>query len=943
MIKTFTLRTVLCATVLSYFGITTLNAQTHAPVKTKNNVAEYAEKTVVFRVLPQFRNECADASIADAAMQSVFVKLGMPVYSKLYPRHKQPETQYNQNGDPLIDLSLIYEIHYNANINVYEAAKMLMHTGKLMYAEPHYIYRTTFTPNDPQAAAQYHLTKINAYNGWNVEQGDTNVVIGIVDTGTDPTHPDLAANLKHNYADPINGLDDDGDGYIDNYSGWDVSEVDNDPTVDASDHGSHVSGCADAVTNNGIGVAASGFKCKFLPVKVAKATSTNAIDNGYEGIVYAADHGCNVINCSWGGPGGGSYAQNVIDYATFNKNVTVIVSAGNNNNEVPQYPAAFDNVFAIGSTNSTDSKSNFSTYGYFVDMCAPGSSILATVYPSSYTQMSGTSMASPIAAGCAAIIKSHFPTFTALQVGEQMRVTCDNIYGVGGNATYQNKLGKGRINMYKALTQGSPSIRFLHMQAHDGNDDAFVSGDTIRITGVFKNYLSPTTNLTATLSTASTFVTVLNSTVSLGAIATLDSMDNYSNAYMVKINPTAPLNSSVLFKITYSDGTYTDFEIFYMPVNVDYINVNINQVATTITSKGRIGWNDDGQIGGLGFVYKGSNMIYDGGLMIGKNTSTVSDVIRGTGTANDADFGSTSAVQQLIPALKSDFDTKGVFSDNISTTPLNISVAHKSYAWSNAGDDKYIIVQYTIKNKGTAAITNLYAGTCFDWDIMNYALNRASVDNTLRMGYAYSTEVAGLYGGSKLLTGGGFNHYALDNYATPPGGSIDISDGYDTGEKYTSLSTQRTDAGTVGNGNDILDVVSTGPYTINGGDSITVAFAIIAGDDLADLTLSATNAQIKYDGISGLTNLSANSFALSVVPNPASSAAQIKFNLTANDHINISIYDALGNKVVAVADKDYSQGNHTIDLNTFHLNAGIYYAQLNNGSSNAAIKFTIVK
>src|SRR5205085_2573597 len=182
-------------------------------VKKKNlaDKPQYLDKTVVFRVKPQYRNDCAIAGINDADLQKVFSALGTANYSKIYPRHKQPESEYNQYRQPLVDLSLIYELHYTANVSVETAAKKLMQTGKVLYADPHYIYALDYTPNDPQISQQYHLNKINAYAGWDVEKGDTNVVIGIVDSGTDPDHPDLAANLKHNYADPVNGTDDDAD------------------------------------------------------------------------------------------------------------------------------------------------------------------------------------------------------------------------------------------------------------------------------------------------------------------------------------------------------------------------------------------------------------------------------------------------------------------------------------------------------------------------------------------------------------------------------------------------------------------------------------------------------------------------------------------------------------------------------------------------------------
>ncbi|HQV01828.1 MAG TPA: S8 family serine peptidase, partial [Bacteroidia bacterium] len=334
------------------------------------------------------------------------------------------------------------------------------------------------------------------------------------------------------------------------------------------------------------------------------------------------------------------------------------------NTEDINYPAGYANVFSIASTNSSDGKSSFSSYGATIDMCAPGSGIQSTVYNNSYTQMSGTSMASPIAAGCAALVKSQFPNYTGQQVGEQLRVTCDNIYGVGINSQYLNKLGTGRINLFEALTNTTtPSIRFTHQLATDNNDNTFVNGDTVRLSGVHKNFLAPTTNLTATLSTTNPIVTILNNTINLGVVNTLDSVNNVANPFTFKINATAGLNAKVQFKLTYNDGTYQDVEMIIMTVNVDYINFSVNNIATTVTSKGRIGFNNDNNADGQGFMYDGENLMYDGGLMIGNSSSAVSDVIRGTGSGNDADFQSINRIQQLLPAATSNFDTYGFMSD----------------------------------------------------------------------------------------------------------------------------------------------------------------------------------------------------------------------------------------------------------------------------------------
>jgi len=397
-------------------------------------------------------------------------------------------------------------------------------TGKLEYAEPKYTHKLYLTPNDPSITNQNAwLTKINAFNAWNTSTGDTNVVIGTVDSGTDIDHPDLVGNLKINYAQPVNGIDDDNDGYIDNYRGWDMSENDNNANVDNSDHGSHVSGCAAAVSNNGIGVASAGFKCKFLPVKCAKQTSTTSIDNGYEGIVYAANHGCNIINCSWGGGSAGKTGLDAVTYATINKNCLVMAAAGNDNADITGYPAGYQYVTSVATTNNSDIKASFSTYNYTVDVSAPGNNIYATLYDNAYGNNSGTSMATPIAAGAAALIKSVSPTYTGLQIGEQLRVTCSNIYNISFNVNYINKMGKGRINMGNSLTQSVPSVRMEPINITDGNDNAFVALDTLKIAGNFLNYLAATGNCNVTLTAQSNaqYVTIINPSFSIGTLATL--------------------------------------------------------------------------------------------------------------------------------------------------------------------------------------------------------------------------------------------------------------------------------------------------------------------------------------------------------------------------------------------------------------------------------------
>lgn len=904
--------------------------------------SEIMSRTVVFRVNPAFRSLCTDQEIRSAAFTKVISTLGDVKVEKMFPRHLPPASATNERGEPLVDLSLIYEMHYTASADLVKTINALLRTGLFLYAEPKFIPTTQYNPNDPQTSLQYFLTKINAYAGWDVHKGDTSTVIGITDTGTDMDHPDLASNMKRNWADPIDGVDNDNDGYTDNFTGWDLGEADNNPAVGANDHGSHVSGCADAVTDNGTGVASPGFYCKYMPVKIADGSG--ALTKAYEGIVYAADAGCQIINCSWGGSGGSTLGQNIIDYATFTKNSLVIAAAGNNNSLQLFYPAAYDNVLSVASTGNSDTKSVFSNFGTYIDVCAPGSGIYSAQWDNSYQQQSGTSMASPVAAGCAAIIKSYFPSYTALQVGEQLRVTCDNIYGLAGNAGYQNQLGKGRINLYNALTQSGPSIRMKNIVVADNNDNILIVGDTMRISGDIINYLAATTNLVVTVTSTSPYISIIDGTTTVGALSTLATSNNGVDPFTIRILPGTPQNTSIPLTFEFNDGAYSDYQPYAVTVNVDYLNITINDVYTTNSSKGRICYNGTSQAEGLGFNYQqNGSLAYETGFMLGIS-GNVADNVRGASAGvTDEDFNPLFTIQKHEPGIWSDYDTYGSFNDATNGAgALNFTTNYRTMSWGDAPFAKFHIFEYTIHNTGGTTRNNVYGGIFSDWDIQTYANNKIDEDAGLKMGYTYCTDANGLYAGIKLLTStGGFRHYGVDNI-TGGGGGVNLFDGYSDSEKYTTLSTNRATAGGTGTGNDVIDIVGTGPFTLAPGDSVVVAFALIAGDELSDLQNSAQQAQIKYDLVTGIQQVDASGITLADAwPNPSTGLVQIPVYMTFSNEVNMEVYDNFGRLISTRSLGRLGAGAHTISVDLSTLATGLYHYRLfNNGG---AVSGTIQK
>ena len=260
---------------------------------------DYLQKTIIVKVRPEYASMCALNTIENPVFKKLYVEISGVGLMKKFPFVKAPQKSMNEKGERLIDLTLIYQFSYSGNLSLEKTINKFLNTQLFEYVEPHYLPHLCYTPNDTLLSSQYGIVNIQAENAWSVNtttaRGDTNVVIGITDTGTDPLHNDLKTQIKHNYSDVPGGGDTDGDGYLDNFSGWDLGENDNDPTWTANPHGVHVSGIAAAAVDNITGVAGVGFKCKFLPVKIADAGG--ALTQAYEGVVYAADHGCAIISC----------------------------------------------------------------------------------------------------------------------------------------------------------------------------------------------------------------------------------------------------------------------------------------------------------------------------------------------------------------------------------------------------------------------------------------------------------------------------------------------------------------------------------------------------------------------------------------------------------------------------------------------------------------------
>jgi len=407
-------------------------------------------------------NQLAHPSLTDLPIKTV---------KRKYPHSAKPKDgQTDSHGNAFIDLTRTYKLELNESSNLDEVIAKLSSSNAFDWVEATTYAQSFYDPNDPQVGTLDHLLHANIYAAWDSTMGDTNVVMGITDTSFDLLHEDLQGNLKYNYADPVNGTDDDNDGYIDNYRGWDIWGNDNNVFFTNDWHGTGVLAVAAATTDNNVGLSGVGFKCKYLPVKIANDASngntTIITAQGHDAIVYCADRDCKVINCSWGTLTFSNDGQDAVNYATINKDAVVVASAGNTNAEEFRYPASFQRALSVTGVRNSDQFNNGVntpfTRSDSVDICAQGYNVMATATVGAsggqevYQTTGGTSIAAPIVSGVVALVRSAYPCLTAEEAMNLIISTAADIESVGTNSNYAGKIGK-RIDAYAAL-QNNPCL-----------------------------------------------------------------------------------------------------------------------------------------------------------------------------------------------------------------------------------------------------------------------------------------------------------------------------------------------------------------------------------------------------------------------------------------------------------------------------------------------------
>ena len=338
---------------------------------------------------------------------------------------------------------------------------------EVLYAEPDLQLRIAQgqagprvdVPNDFEFGRQWSLRNtgqtggragadIGALGAWQFSTGSSSVVVAIVDTGVDFFHPDLEANLWTNPREiPGNGIDDDGNGYVDDVHGYDFVSDDADP-MDDNVHGTHVAGILGAVGNDENGIAGVAWSVGMMALKAFDETGSGTLDDTLSAIAYARAAGARVINASWGTTTR-SRALDELVAESIQSGIVFVAAAGNNGTDARFFPAAVPDAIAVGATDANDVSPTFSNYGSFVDLVAPGDAIESTIPNASWAVLSGTSMAAPHVSGVVALMLARRPGFTPSEIATILRSTADEV-------VTDRYTGAGRLNAARALSIEEP-------------------------------------------------------------------------------------------------------------------------------------------------------------------------------------------------------------------------------------------------------------------------------------------------------------------------------------------------------------------------------------------------------------------------------------------------------------------------------------------------------
>ena len=464
------------------------------------------------------------------------------------------------------DLSKIYYGSFSGDKSPLQVSKSLEGNPLIEYAEPKYTQQLYTIPND----SLFHIQKnyfdiIHVPSVWEFVHGEnSDIILAVVDAGTDIRHSDLSDNIWSNLQEinGIAGLDDDRNGFIDDFHGWNFAQNSGDPTGIGTmpfnaDHGTYISGIVSAISNNKKGISGTSWNATIMPVNAASESKDRVISYGYEGILYAAQNGADVINCSWGSLSKSNFARDILNFAN-SVGAVVVGAAGNSGSGSEFFPSAYNNVISVTATDSSDQLWESSNFGSFIDLAAPGTAILSTLANERYGYADGTSAAAALVSGSIGLMMVFKPEWNSTQITQQLLLTSDSLY------FESRQIHVGRINLYRAITERPVSIQFLGHTYNDANGNQVIeNGESVHLNIQIVNHLTPISNATLILTSPSDYITFIKDTITVSSISTLEHFIS-EESYVFVVDKDIPNKININFNLKIQADGYQKRQNFFL-------------------------------------------------------------------------------------------------------------------------------------------------------------------------------------------------------------------------------------------------------------------------------------------------------------------------------------------------------------------------------------------
>lgn len=806
------------------------------------------------------------------------------------------------------------------------ARKITRLCGDIELAEPIPVpMPTADMPNDSLASQQRMLTTIRIAEAWQVEPGDTTIRIGISDSGVKTDHEDLVDVIWTNHAEiPDNDIDDDGNGYVDDYRGYSFTFNDDktrpgDPFHPSNGHGTGVAGICGAATNNGIGIAGVAGNARLVPIKTMP-NGTSGIVYGYESIMYCAVTGINIVNCSWGGFTYTCTNERVIEYA-IKRGTAIVAAAGNHGTTAAFYPAAYNGVLSVGVVNPADEVVPMSARGA-VDVMAPGHESITTANDGTYGPFCCTSGSAPIVSGVLGLVMSRHRQLSPAQACALATVAVVDIAEVNPSVA---ALVPGRIDALKAVTMRPDSVPALELVTDTVmhlERERWGVGDTVGVWFTLINHLAELTAAQVEVDAVGAdadAVHILDTQLSLGTIASassvrLGSINERRPGLRVRI--VRDVTSPVVLRVRITGRTTAgDVHVQTLRTSVvpspSWSTYRSEGLAVSVGDNARIGVVDHQRGLGEGVRYGNEcGILYEGTLMVGVVGRAVDNVRADRGYHNHF---------AVVKPLRGEDAHRGIVADSAAPDSLRIGVHVLQRVGITDGPVPVFITDVTLKNTSDSALVHPILLYYFDWDIGDQpAANRVDQQGTVR-----GTE------GSRIVI-----VRSTEKTATTPDVVVSVTPlspqtrainvGYDNTLTYTGFTAQKKQEllqGALNHYGEVNDVAVLTGARFDGvmmpGDerSVRIAFGVHPDAEVVVQAWRRIEAERRRAGADRRP-----------FPNPATDAVTVPIDVTGVDVV-ISIWDGAGRMHVR---KHLGEVNGYVEaqLSLAGLASGMYYVDV---------------